>query len=612
MRPEPPRQEPLDIRARVMIALVLLAFVASAFALVAALPLVFVRRRWPRELGVAAVVGVLLCAALAPFVLAQANQAVQAFVHPAARHAGHHHRRQRHHHHRHIHHRQRRGASSPVAQPKLPDWGQSASAAWPHVCSWWLLLFPSAPLVALLIELVRPRSLVEEQLRTERGATRTLERRRRDAARKARRFTQAQNTATLGRDEQVALLGAKVSGELVLPERRGAVGLPLEWLRRHALVIGPSGSGKTETLMRLAYGAAAVGHWPVYYLDAKADRESAERFRALMAATGRRCAVFPDTPFDCWRGDGRALYNRLIELPAFATEGDGAFYRDIAKRCLWFACCGTDAPPRSSAELLERLRPDALVARDRRGEFTKLGARELAGVSLRYASFFDSLGGALDSGFGYEDVDCAYLMLDALALKEDSHSLARLLVEDFAHFATQRKPREQPALLIVDELSAIADAARIGDLVERMRSFNVGVVLAPQVEAGISDDEAVSDRIVQNTETVIVHALKRPERIIELAGTRLQIEASYQHERGTATGMGSGQAQHVFKIDPNEVRALRPGECFVIRRGGVVRVQVARAPDVHAAIPPGPPVIPSAAPERQAPEPPSIAADLRL
>jgi hypothetical protein len=600
MRSELPRQEPLEVRTRVMIALVLLAFVASAFALVAALPLVFARRRWPRELGVIAVVGVLLCAALAPFALAQGNAAVQAFVHPAARHVRHQQRQHRGHRHRHIHHRRHRHISHAPAPPKLPDLGKSASAAWPHVRSWWLLLLPSAPLLALLIELVRPKSLVEEQRHKERGVKRTLERRRRHAARKARHFTEPQHTATLGHDGQVALFGAKVSGELVLPERRGAVGLPLEWLHRHTLVIGPSGTGKTETLFRLAYGAAAVGRWPVYYIDAKADREAAARFAGLMQQAGMRCAVFPDSRLDCWRGDGRALYNRLIELVAFSTEGDGAYYRDVAKHCLWLACCGEAGPPRSSAELRERLRPEALLALDHRGELAKLGQRELAGVALRYGSFFDSLGDALDGGFGFEDVDSAYVMLDSLALKEDANSLARLVVEDFAHFATQRKPRSQPALLIIDELSAIADAARIGDLVERMRSFNVGVVLAPQVEAGISDDEAVSDRIVQNTETVIVHALKRPERIIELAGTRLQIEASYQHERGTATGMGSGQAQHVFKIDPNEVRAMRPGECFVIRRGGVVRVQVARAPEVGAAVaPPTAPVAPSVMPRRE-------------
>jgi hypothetical protein len=379
------------------------------------------------------------------------------------------------------------------------------------------------------------------------------------------------------------LIGAKISGERILPQRRGRVGVPLEWLGKPTLVIGPSGSGKTETLMRLAYGAAAIGGLPVYYIDAKADMAGARRFTGLMTSTGHRCAVFPHHRLDCWRGEGRAVYNRLIELVPFATEGDGAYYRDVAKSCLWVACCGSDGAPRSSAELRARLEAEYLLANDSRGQLTKLGQRELAGVALRYGSFFDSLGGSLDGGYGFEDTDAAYVMLDSLALKEDATSLARVVIEDFAHFATQRKHSEQKALLIIDELSAIADAARIVDLVERMRSFGVGVILAPQVESGMGSDDSISDRIIQNSHTVFLHSLKRPEALIELAGTRRVVEASWQHEHGAATGAGSGRIQHVFNVHPNDVRALRPGECFVIREGKAVRVQVARAPAVATA-----------------------------
>lgn len=579
-RPQP--AERIDPRTRVMIGLMVVGFIVSAFALALAFPLVLLRRFRPREFVAVLIVGLIACAVLGPFAFEQTKAAGHAFAHPGTGHVRHKHRRHRRHHR--THHRRHHHRAAEAAGPKLPDWGKKATSAWPHVRSWWLLMLGCAPALALLMDLVRPKSLVEEQRRRERSGVRGLERKRRRALQRAASAAAPSRSPAMRGD--VVLLGAKVSDndERALPERRGSVGLELSWMRKPMLVIGPTGSGKSETVMRLAWGAATVGRMPVYYFDAKADRRGAERFDALMAAAGHRCAVFPDTPIDCWRGDGAAIYNRLIALPAFATEGDGAFYRDVAKRCLQLACCGTAEPPRSSAELLERLRPDSLAALDHHGELQKLGTRELASVALRYASFFESVRGSVDSGVGFEDVDAAYVMLDSLALREDAHSLARLLVEDFAHFATQRKPFEQPALLIVDELSAIADAARVTDLVERMRSYNVGVVLAPQVESGISDDVGVADRIVQNSETVILHALKRPERIIELAGTRLQVEASYQHDRGTATGMGSGQAQHVYKIDPNEVRALAPGECFVIRRGGVVRVQVARAPEVPTAL----------------------------
>ncbi len=61
------------------------------------------------------------------------------------------------------------------------------------------------------------------------------------------------------------------------------------------------------------------------------------------------------------------------------------------------------------------------------------------------------------------------------------------------------------------------------------------------------------------------------------------VESSVQHEGGQATGMGSARMQHAFKVDPNEVRALQPGMCFVIGSGRAAKVAIARAPVVSDA-----------------------------
>jgi hypothetical protein len=578
------RQAPLALRPRLSILVMFVGIVVSAFAVLLAVPLALGCRRARRLLVYAALGGAALSAFLAPTAVPQAAAAVDALVHPPMKAGPPYNRGHRNGRHRpHTPRAHGRRADPVPPTPRLPDVGAGARAAWPHVLSWWRLLLPTAPVLALLFDLVRAKTLDEQHRRTEQFVERRQERVRRAAVRRAEAARQTA-VVTIDRDARIPLIGAKVAGDCILPERRGMVGLPLGDLHRHTLVIGPSGSGKTETLLRLAYGAATVGRWPIFYIDAKADGAGARRFAGLMMAAGHRCAVFPHHRLDCWRGDGRAVYNRLIELVSFSTEGDAAYYRDVAKRCLRLACCATASPPRSGAELRERLVPDTLLALDDTGELAKLGQRELSGVALRYGAFFDSLGDRLDGGYALEDVDAAYLMLDSLALKEDAQSLARLVIEDFAHFASQRKPGGQPALLIVDELSAIADAARIVDLVERMRSFGVGVVLAPQVESGMGADESVADRIVQNADTVFLHAMKRPDSIIELAGTRREVEASWQHDRGAATGMGTGRVQHVFNVHPNDVRGLAPGECFVIRSGKAVRLQVARAPQVEGPV----------------------------
>ena len=56
---------------------------------------------------------------------------------------------------------------------------------------------------------------------------------------------------------------------------------------RHVLVCGATGSGKTETVMRLAWTVAKESDAPVFYLDGKGDRDTAERFCGLMADAGR-------------------------------------------------------------------------------------------------------------------------------------------------------------------------------------------------------------------------------------------------------------------------------------------------------------------------------------
>ena len=82
-------------------------------------------------------------------------------------------------------------------------------------------------------------------------------------------------------------------------------------------------------------------------------------------------------------------------------------------------------------------------------------------MRLRYEAFFGQTRGALDGDWAWEDTSAAYLLLDSLALREETTGLARFLFEDFAHYFTARKPRGQFALLIVDEFSALASA--LGD-----------------------------------------------------------------------------------------------------------------------------------------------------
>jgi hypothetical protein len=297
-----------------------------------------------------------------------------------------------------------------------------------------------------------------------------------------------------------------------------------------------------------------------------------------MASAGRATRVFPNEPFDAWRGDWRAIANRLLEVIEFATEGAAAYYRDIAKTALRLACNHPDGPPRSSAELLARLGYEALLnAHGPSGAVLALPRDRVAQVRLRYEAFFGQLGAALDGSWSWEDASAAYLLLDSVALGEDTASAACLLFADFAHYFAKRKPRAERCLLIVDEFSSIALASDVAVKVEQARGFGAGMVLVPQTPSGMGF-RGQRDRILGSVETLIVHASSAAEEIAPFAGAKRVPELTHHFEAtGARDGFAARPAERP-RLDPDQIRRLPTGSAWVIRRGRAARVAVARAP----------------------------------
>ncbi len=385
--------------------------------------------------------------------------------------------------------------------------------------------------------------------------------------------------------EQGVVIANRLAGERALPSTGGLVVLSPQRLRRHMLVCGATGAGKTETLLRIAWTLAKSTEAPIFYLDGKGDRQTAERFSGLMADAGRATRVFPNEPFDAWRGAAHEIHSRLMEIIDYAQDGPASFYRDIAKSTLRLACEHPDGPPRSSRTLLDRLDIEHLqkihAKNPAAGAFTREQVRQ---VRLRYEAFFGQTRGTLDGTWAWEDTSAAYMILDSLILKEEVAGLSRLLFEDYAHYFTTRKPRERFGVLIVDEFTALATGSGMASRIEQARGFNTAIILAPQVAAGMGDPQE-AERITGSVETIICHRVNTPEQIIALAGTRQAAEHSTHYAPEGATGEGSIRIQHQYKVSPNKVRALTPGTVYIISQGRAMKAQILRAPQARGGLP---------------------------
>jgi len=386
--------------------------------------------------------------------------------------------------------------------------------------------------------------------------------------------------------EHGVVLAERLRGELALPCAGRYVVISPARLTHHALVMGATGSGKTETLLRLAWVLAKRFDAQVLYLDGKGDRECAARFTALMADAGRETRVFPNQRFDGWRGEPQDIHGRLAEIVDYATDGPAAWYRDIARHVLSGVCSHPDGPPRSSGQALDRM--DLKALRAVHGAAWAKGLREdlVAQTRLRYQAFFTQTRGTLDGTWSWDETQAAYCLLDTLALKDEAGGLARFLLEDFAQYFAIRKPRERLCVTIVDEFSSLTSAGSMASRLEQARGFNTALILAPQTAAGLGEP-AEAERILGSVETIVCHRVNTPDPVIALAGTRRVVEYSTQIDETVGqTGAGSARLQHAFKVDPNQVRALRPGEAFIINRGRAMKARIHRAPQITRALPP--------------------------
>jgi hypothetical protein len=168
----------------------------------------------------------------------------------------------------------------------------------------------------------------------------------------------------------------------------------------------------------------------------------------------------------------------------------------------------------------------------------------------------------------------AQLTVVPISTSDDAQArIGDLLLFDLRNFlATRMTNRDRtPVVVIVDEFAQLVTGNQdpgdtAGSLFETARSAGVGLLLAAQSTAGISNDENRRRRALSSGAALIFGRTKDPEELIHYAGTVMRMEAS-----GRATGeeLGSGRAQHTSVIHPQDVREAADGAFWLVQAGAI-------------------------------------------
>jgi len=384
-----------------------------------------------------------------------------------------------------------------------------------------------------------------------------------------------------------------IVGDL-LWDRKGLFTFPLAALRHHAVCLGASGSGKTETLYRCAYGAYKIYRQQVIYLDAKGESKRAEekegdnaaRFVATMRAAGARSIrVFPATYYNGWQGTPAELQNRLLAVIDFS---ESQYYGDVAANAVYLAL-HAPTTPRSSDHFLANLHPEPLksiYADDPRiyERVLRLDKHLLAQVRMRYEVFFNAMGGQLDGDLAYEEVDAVYLRVRGFTLRQEAPRLGRFLVYDFMHYIAERRRPGVNTLFIIDEFNALRMREETSVLFEQVRSFGGCIIIAAQGYAGLGPKE-YADRILDATNTYILHSCSDPFQVSKRAGKRFRLETSWtEQDDEDRSARRHIRPRWDWKVPENTVMQQQEGQAFWINRGRAQQAQIARAPIVRQQI----------------------------
>ncbi|WP_424449825.1 hypothetical protein [Microbacterium arborescens] len=366
---------------------------------------------------------------------------------------------------------------------------------------------------------------------------------------------------------------------VVLPESAGA---------QRVLMFAESGSGKSVLLHDAILAVLELG-WPVFFIDAKGDPDDAEKLAAVAAARGH--SVLVGEPWNLFTGSAAEITTKLMRtLPR--SSGDGQFYNDEVESVL--NAIQSLRPLTGMRDLFTRL--SNITPEDVRdgAQFAMLTAPVDKQGTPRVFRVRDRLLLALGplephlaaSGWSFENRTADLTIVPLAPSDRAQATVGDLMIVDLRRYMSARLARRDktPAVVFVDEFAQlVTDDSDPGDIAASMfetaRSAGLGLWLAAQSVAGVSQDDTRRRRALASGAALIVGRSKDPEDIVTFAGTAMRLESS-----GAATGeeLRSARAQHTYVIPPDDVRRAAVGQFWIVQGGAIAPFRALPSPTIPA------------------------------
>lgn len=374
------------------------------------------------------------------------------------------------------------------------------------------------------------------------------------------------------------------------------VQLPRQASAARFVLLAESGTGKTVLLHDVILCALSYG-WRVVFIDAKGDPADADRLAGMAHGAGHAARV--GGRWNMFTGTADQITSKIMRL---LPPPDGANEHYLKETRGVLQAVQGSGPLTGLDDLRARVDTPAQYVRDQfdldmvehvvdsRSGMTA-GQRVLHELHVTLRPLEDMIG---DDGWSYQDGTADLTVVPLSPVDDAQAALGDLMLLDLRAYLTNRLHAgdRSAVLVLVDEFPQLVAAGNDpGDtaaaLFETARSAGVGLGLAGQSAAGLSDDPTRRERALGSGAALVFGRQKAPEDIVGLAGTVTRMEASAAADGGE---LKSARAQHTYLVHPQQVREAADAQFWIAQAGAVAPFRCLATPDPAPAGAEGEPV----------------------